>query len=81
MRGMEKTRRQVRAERVDTACGDLGHMTVDEIKRRSVGRDVNLSCPVCGGVHLTREDAQEAAERRLTDTPRYRHIRKQAEAG
>lgn len=75
----DKRRSEVRAERVDTKCGSLGHMTADEIKRRSVGAVVNLTCPECGEVHLTEEDAQEAARRKISETARYRQIKEEAE--
>lgn len=72
-------RRQVRAERVDSSCGSLGHMTVDEIRQRTLGAEVNLSCPECGGIHLSREEALEAASLRLTSSPCYQRIKRQAE--
>lgn len=75
----DKQRTEVRAERVDTKCGSVGHMTADEIKRRSVGPVVNLTCPECGEIHLTEEDAQEAARRKISETARYRQIKEEAE--
>jgi predicted RNA-binding Zn-ribbon protein involved in translation (DUF1610 family) len=71
--------KEVRAERVDTTCGAMDHMTVDEIKRRTVSDDVELTCPECGEVHLTPEEASEAAERKVTETERYKTVKKQAE--
>jgi len=73
----EKTK--VRAERVDTKCGSIGHMTADEIKKRTIGPDVNVSCPDCGEIHLTPEDVAEAQAKKLTNTPKYKKIEKDAE--
>lgn len=74
-----KKRTEVRAERVDTKCGSVGHMTADEIKRRSIGENVNVTCPECGEIHLTEEDACEAAQKKITETPRYKQIKDEAE--
>lgn len=74
-----KKRTKVRVERVDTKCGAVEHMSVDEIRERIVGDDVDLTCPECGQIHLTPEDAREAGKKKFTDTERYRNIKKQAE--
>ncbi len=74
-----KKRTEVRAERVDTKCGSVGHMTADEIKRRSIGENVNLTCPECGEIHLTEEDAGEAEKKKISETPRYKQIKSEAE--
>lgn len=74
-----KKRTEVRAERVDTKCGSVGHMTADEIKRRSIGENVNLTCPECGEIHLTEEDASEAEQKKISETPRYKQIKSEAE--
>ncbi|MFH1057682.1 MAG: hypothetical protein V1797_03250 [Pseudomonadota bacterium] len=74
-----KRRTEVRAERVDTKCGSVGHMTADEIKRRSIGDNVNLTCPECGEIHLTDEDASEAEQKKISETPRYKQIQSEAE--
>jgi hypothetical protein len=77
---MEKSKkRKVRAERVDTKCGSIGHMTVDDIKERSVGEDVNVTCPECGEIHLSIEDIEEAQSRKITETPKYKKIERDAE--
>jgi hypothetical protein len=73
-------RPKARAERVDTKCGSIGHMTVDEIKERVIGEDLNVACPECGEIHLTAEDVEEAEKKRITETQRYKKIRKEAEA-
>jgi hypothetical protein len=70
---------KVRAERVDTKCGAAHHMTVDEIKARSIGDNVNVTCPECGEIHLTVEDAESAEKKKLTTTERYAEIKSQAE--
>ncbi|MFZ5587942.1 MAG: hypothetical protein ACOZHQ_18655 [Thermodesulfobacteriota bacterium] len=72
-------RTEVRAERVDTKCGSVGHMTADEIKRRSIGENVNVTCPECGEIHLTEEDASEAEKKKISETPRYKQIKSEAE--
>jgi Zn finger protein HypA/HybF involved in hydrogenase expression len=72
-------RPKVRAERVDTKCGCIGHMTVDEIKARSVGENVNVACPECGKIHLTIEDAQEAEAEKIKASKRFERIRSEAE--
>ena len=74
---MEKNwdkRTKVRAERVDTKCGSIGHMTVDEIKERTIGDYVNVTCPECGEIHLTTEEAEEAAKKKITNTSKYKKI-------
>lgn len=74
-----KERSKVRVEAVDTSCGSTGHMTADEIKGRSIGDEVNLACPECGEIHLTPEDACEAARRKISETAKYQKIKSEAE--
>ncbi|MCB2185232.1 MAG: hypothetical protein KQJ78_02360 [Deltaproteobacteria bacterium] len=69
----------VRVERVDTKCGAIGHMSVEEIRARTVGEEVDLTCPQCGEIHLTPEDAAAAELRKFTETDRFREIQRQAE--
>ena len=78
---MEKQRKKtrVRVERVDTKCGAIAHMTVDEIKERIIGDNVNVTCPECGAIHLTREEAEEAATKRISSSARYKKIMQEAE--
>ncbi len=71
---------RVRAERVDTKCGSVGHMTVDEIRERIIGGELNVTCPECGEIHLTPEDAEAAAARRVRDSAKYKRIVAEAEA-
>jgi len=72
-------RKRVRAARVDTRCGALGHMTVDEIRERIVGENVNVTCPECGAIHLTREEAEEAGLKKISSSVRYTKIKAEAE--
>ncbi|MBI4798291.1 MAG: hypothetical protein HY794_06070 [Desulfarculus sp.] len=75
-----KERSKVRAERVDTKCGSIGHMTADEIKGRTIGDEVEMTCPECGEIHLTVEDACEAAQKKISETAKYKKIKSEAEA-
>lgn len=70
---------KVRAERVDTKCGYIGHMTVDEIKERSIGEFINVACPECGEIHLTVEEKEAAEMRRVTETSKFVRIKTEAE--
>ena len=72
-------RPKVRAERMDTKCGYIGHMTVDQIKERSFGENINAACPECGKIHLTVEDTEAAAACRLIKTERFARIKSDAE--
>lgn len=72
-------RPKVRAERMDTRCGYLGHMTVDQIKERSFGENINVACPECGKIHLTVEDTEEAEARRISETERFAKIKSDSE--
>lgn len=75
----EPIKGKVRAERIDTKCGAGHHMTVDEIKARSIGDKVNVTCPECGEIHLTIEDAEAAERKKISKTERYAEIKSQAE--
>ena len=72
-------RPNVRAERMDTKCGYIGHMTVDQIKERSFGETVNVACPECGKIHFTIDDIEEAEARKLRKTTRFAKIKSDAE--
>jgi hypothetical protein len=78
---MKKTtkRVEVKAERLDTKCGSIEHMNVEEILSRLIGKEVNLACPECGEIHLTSEDAEHAKKKRISDTPRFKKIKQEAE--
>jgi hypothetical protein len=71
-------RRRVRAECLDTACGFIGHMTVDEIRKRLTGHRVNVSCPACGRIHLSEEDVAEAESRKINAHTRFKMLAKNA---
>lgn len=76
----KKTKRpKVRAERVDTKCGYIGHMTVDEIKARSFGETLNGACPECGKIHLTEEDSEAAEAEQTTKSKRFAKIKSDVE--
>jgi len=55
-------------------------MTVDELIDRTVRNCCNLSCPVCGRIHLSREDIEQLENQKNTDSERCQQIRQQAEA-
>lgn len=76
----QKKRRQVQVTRADSACGYVGHMTVDELKKVTVGDDFDASCPVCGQVHLTREEVEEIEKQKVTDSQEYKDTTREAEA-
>lgn len=75
-----KQRIKVRGESLQCAGGYIGHLTVDELLERSVHGESNLSCPLCGRVHLSREEIDQLEERRIIYSERYRIIQQQAEA-
>jgi hypothetical protein len=74
-----ENRPKVRTERMDTKCGYIGHMTVDQIKERSFGGNINVACPECGKIHLTVEDTDEAEACLLSKTERFAKIISDAE--
>lgn len=75
----KKQRQKVRVESPSCACGHVGHMTADELKERSAHDDVDLSCPVCGRVHLSQEEIEELESQRVVDSKRYEEMRTEAE--
>ena len=44
-------RSRVRAENPSGACGNVDHMTIDELKARAVDESFDGSCPACGMFH------------------------------
>jgi hypothetical protein len=76
----QKKRHQIRVTRTDSACGYVGHMTVEELKRVTVGDNFDASCPSCGRIHLTREEIEEIEGRKITDSKEYKETTKEAEA-
>ncbi|MGD9950221.1 MAG: hypothetical protein AB7U29_17350 [Desulfobulbus sp.] len=55
-------------------------MTVDELLERAVHEGCNLSCPLCGLIHLSREEIERIEEEKIVYSDRYRQIRLQAES-
>jgi Zn-finger nucleic acid-binding protein len=53
-------------------------MTADELKQRAAHADVDLSCPVCGLVHLSREEIEDLEKQKVVNSKRYREICRQA---
>jgi hypothetical protein len=81
---METKNRQLRksgikVESVDTACGEIPHMTVDQLAARLDIASRELRCPACGRVHLTEEDVKNAEGVLFSDTQRFKQIKNQAE--
>lgn len=78
---MVKTKRtQVRAENPSGACGQLDHMTVDELKARAVGDEFDGTCPACGQFHLTREEIDKLETGKVVDSQNYKELKNEAEA-
>jgi len=75
-----KQRKVVRVEAPNCACGCVGHMTADELKQRAAHDDMDLSCPVCGLIHLSREEIDDLEKQKVVNSKRYREIQRQAEA-
>ena len=76
-----KKRRQVRVENPSGACGYVGHMTVDELKSRAVGDNVDGACPICGLIHLSMDEIIELERRKVIKSDRFEAIKKEAEGG
>jgi uncharacterized Zn finger protein len=75
-----KQRHLVRVEAPNCACGFVGHMTADELKQRAAHDDMDLSCPVCGLIHLSREEIEDLEKQKVVYSKRYRELQRQAEA-
>lgn len=75
----KKKRRVVRVTTPDTACGYVGHMTVDELEAVAAGSDFEVNCPICGQIHLSREEIEEIENEKFTDTEEYKETVRQAE--
>ncbi|WP_448872666.1 hypothetical protein [Desulfobulbus propionicus] len=76
----QRNRTNVRVEAPNCACGFVGHMTADELKQRAAHDDMDLSCPVCGLIHLSREEIEDLEKQKVVNSKRYREILRQAEA-
>lgn len=75
-----KKRHVVRVSTPDTACGYVGHMSVDELKAVAAGADYEVNCPVCGGIHLSREEIEVIEKEKFTNTEAYKTTVRQAQA-
>jgi len=72
-------RAQVRAENPSGACGNVDHMTIDELKARAVGDNFDGSCPACGMFHLTRADIEVLESEKISESEYYEEMKKEAE--
>ena len=72
-------RSQVRAENPSGACGNVDHMTIDELKARAVGDNFDGSCPACGMFHLTRADIERLQSEKISESAHYAEMKKEAE--
>lgn len=72
-------RTQVRAENPSGACGNIDHMTIDELRARAVGDNFDGSCPACGMFHLTRAEIEAVVAEKISETDYYAEIVKKAE--
>ena len=70
----------MRVENPSGACGYIGHMTVDELKSRAVGDNIDGACPICGLVHLSRDEIIELERRKVRGSERFDAITREAEA-
>ena len=70
---------QVRAENPSGACGNIDHMTIDELKARAVGDNFDGSCPACGMFHLTRADIEADEAEKISETDYYADMVNEAE--
>ncbi len=72
-------KRGVKVEAVDTACGKVPHMSVDQLAQRFNIESRELHCPACGRIHLSDEDAKNAEDLRYSDSERFQQIKEEAE--
>ncbi|MEA2115114.1 MAG: hypothetical protein U9P36_06995 [Thermodesulfobacteriota bacterium] len=72
-------RPQVRAENPRGACGNIDHMTIDELKARAVGENFDGRCPACGMFHLTRSDIEILESEKISETKHYTEMKNEAE--
>ena len=79
MNAKKNTRIKVRAEYPQGADGIIGHMTVDELLERTLTEGSSLACPLCGRMHLSREEIDQLEEKKIVYSERYQRIRMQAE--
>ena len=74
-----KGRPRVRAENPRGACGNIDHMTIDELKARAVGENFDGRCPACGMFHLTRSDIERIESEKISETEQFSEMKKEAE--
>ena len=74
-------RPRVRAENPSGACGNVDHMTIDELKARAVGDNFDGSCPACGMFHLTRADIERLQSEKISESAHYAEMKREAEQG
>ncbi len=74
----KKKRRIVRATTPSAACGDVGHMTVDELVAVAAHSDFEINCPICGMIHLSREEIEELEQERVVDSEEYKETTRTA---
>ena len=72
-------RPRVRAENPRGACGNIDHMTIDELKARAVGENFDGRCPACGMFHLTRSDIEQLESEKISGTDHFIEMKKEAE--
>jgi Fe-S cluster biogenesis protein NfuA len=72
-------RAQVRAENPSDACGNVDHMTIDELKARAVDDSFDGSCPACGMFHLTRADIEALEAEKISESEYFTEMRREAE--
>ncbi|MDR3569111.1 MAG: hypothetical protein P4L43_13870 [Syntrophobacteraceae bacterium] len=77
--GRDVKKKGVKVEAVDTACGKVPHMTVDQLVERFRIESRELHCPACGRIHLTDEDAKNAEAMLFSETERFQQIKAEAE--
>lgn len=75
---MKNKIKRIKVTRPDTACGYVGHMTAHELKEITTGSNFSASCPVCGMVHLNREEIEEIEKNKINESAEYRHIMNEA---
>lgn len=76
-----RKRHTVHAATPEAACGYIGHMTVDELRAVAAESDFEANCPVCGRIHLSKEEIEEIEKVKFTDSEEYRETVRKAEAG
>ena len=72
-------RPKVRAENPTGACGFIDHMTIDELKECAVGDEFDATCPSCGMFHLNREEIDRINSEKVTESPQFAEMKKEAE--